>query len=328
MSSASPPIRSPAKAIASSRDEANFGGAAGGAGEGDSVARIGAALASVSRRATPFAGAEKSPVEAEVSLAAPDAAATYPIHVVAQKAWLQPVSPAFSPGLNRLAAADRAALEAPRAGKSAAPESRAEAAAANVPEAAPAARAEAAPLPSNAVAFSGGAAFFVDEDSAVAALAAKKPTVAPENASALPQAAAPRRDLEITLAPKDLGGLAVRIKSAGDRLELAFVADKGETARMISDKSATLESQLHGAGLGLGGIEIDAASRTDLGALGAPLASAGATANGAPADPRENSQSAPQRQEFSGRGRQDQSHETGEKSGEPLASSGNRGLYL
>ena len=46
------------------------------------------------------------------------------------------------------------------------------------------------------------------------------------------------------------------MKSAGDRLELAFVADRGETARLISDKSAALTSQLHDAGIGLGGIDI------------------------------------------------------------------------
>jgi hypothetical protein len=97
---------------------------------------------------------------------------------------------------------------------------------------------------------------------------------------------------------------------------------------MISDKSATLESQLHDAGLGLGGIDINAATRAEPGAPAILPASAGATANDAPANPRGNSQNAPQRQEFSDRGRQDQSHETGEKTGEPRVSSGHRGLYL
>ncbi len=78
----------------------------------------------------------------------------------------------------------------------------------------------------------------------------------------LPSAPTPavRRDLEITLTPQDLGGLQVKLKSSGDRLELSFVADRGETARMISDKSAALESQLHDAGIGLGGVAISSSA--------------------------------------------------------------------
>ena len=181
------------------------------------------------------------------------------------------------------------------------------------------------PAASAGFAFAGGPASRTSDDSDSATPAVQKPDAAPAPPSAAPLAT-PRRDLEITLAPKDLGGLTVRMKSAGDRLEIAFVADKGETARMISDKSATLESQLHGAGLGLGGIDINAASRMEAGAAGTPQASAGA--HNAPADPRENAQDAPQRQDSSGRGRQDKSHETGDKTSEPRASNGDRGLYL
>ncbi len=53
-------------------------------------------------------------------------------------------------------------------------------------------------------------------------------------------------------------------------LELAFVADRGETARLISDKSAALTSQLHGAGIGLGGIDITSAPSGQAGSGDAP----------------------------------------------------------
>ncbi len=128
--------------------------------------------------------------------------------------------------------------------------------------------------------------------------------------------------------PKELGGLAVRMKSAGDRLEIAFVADKGETARMISDKSATLESQLQGAGIGLGGIDISTAAKQPANATGLPSATGGGSANGAGSDPRGNSDSTPQRQDPAGRNRQDQSHETVQKAGDQRAIGGGHGLYL
>jgi hypothetical protein len=317
----------PEKASVSGQTGAEASASVAGATEADSVARIGAALASVSRRATAPGGVETSAAQADVPLAASDAAATSSIHVVARQTWLPPVRPAFSPGLNRQAAADRATLEAPRASRASAAEASAPESSATVAADAPAAVADTESSSSPGFASSAGPVVLANDDSDSATRAVeKKPAAAPETPSAAPLAATPRRDLEITLAPKDLGGLAVRMKSAGDRLEIAFVADKGETARMISDKSATLESQLHGAGLGLGGIDINAAARMEAGAAGTPLASAGA--QNAPADPRENAQNAPPRQDFSGRGRQDQSHETDEKTGEPRASNGDRGLYL
>jgi flagellar hook-length control protein FliK len=292
------------------------------------VARIGAALASASRRATASVGAEKSATQADMPLAASDAGATSPVHVVARQTWLQPVSPAFSPDLNRQAAADRAALDAPRAAHASAAEPGVPEAPAAVADAAPTAGAKTEPEASAGFAFSGGPAVLAHDDSDSAPPSTRKLAAAPAAPSAASLAAAPRRDLEITLAPKDLGGLAVRMKSAGDRLEIAFVAEKGETARMISDNSATLASQLHGAGLGLGGIDINAASRMEAGAAATPPASAGASVPGGSADSRENAQNAPHRQDSSGRGRQDQSHETSEKTSEPRASNGDRGLYL
>ena len=73
----------------------------------------------------------------------------------------------------------------------------------------------------------------------------------------------------------------MKMKSAGNRLEIAFVADKGETARMISDKSATLESQLQGAGIGLGGIDISSSSGQAAGGSEWTSSTGGASANGA-----------------------------------------------
>jgi flagellar hook-length control protein FliK len=142
-------------------------------------------------------------------------------------------------------------------------------------------------------------------------------------------AAAPRRDLEITLAPKDLGGLAVRLKSAGDRLDISVVAEKGETARMISDRSANLASQLQGAGIGLGGIDIMAAAKQVSNASDLPASSnPGASAGGSNADAGGNSQAASQGRDPSGRDRQDQGHDQSDKTGDPRLSSGDRGLYL
>jgi flagellar hook-length control protein FliK len=320
------PQAAPEKASVAGQTGDEASASAAGAADVDSVARIGAALASVSRRATATGGVETSAAQADIPLAASDAAATSPIHVVARQTWLPPVSPAFSPGLNRQAVDDRATLEAPRATRASAGETSVAESSATVAADAPAAVADTESSPPPGFAVSAGVVVLVNDDSDSATPAVKKPAAAQETSSAAPLAAPPRRDLEITLAPKDLGGLAVRMKSAGDRLEIAFVADKGETARMISDKSATLESQLHGAGLGLGGIDINAASRMEAGAAGTPPASAGA--QNAPADPRENAHNAPPRQDFSGRGRQDQSHETSEKTSEPRASNGDRGLYL
>ncbi len=76
----------------------------------DAVARIGAALAPRGAQ-----GAASDPgLAAKFSEEASEGTTTS-VHVVAQQTWLQPVSPIFSPGLRRQAAADRAALETPQA---------------------------------------------------------------------------------------------------------------------------------------------------------------------------------------------------------------------
>ena len=312
----------------------------------DPVARIGAALASArspgafsgatskaAAKATP-AGAPATAPDADVALATPEEGVTTPVqyvttsvHVVAQQTWLQPVSAAYSPGLSRVAAADRDALDAlaaparsapaePTAAK-AAPDARLlDARLADAPSpdgASPAALSTALPTPAGAAPSRATIA-----SAAAPASGAAAPGPAPTGLSATP-----RRDLEITLEPKDLGGLAVRMKSAGDRLEIAFVADKGETARMIADKSGLLESQLHGAGVGLGGIDISASSA---GAGGDP---AGAGAGRQPSSSPSGGQAGetPQQQGAPGRNRQEKNHDASEKTGE-LRPGADRGLYL
>ncbi|MGO9428799.1 flagellar hook-length control protein FliK [Rhodoblastus sp.] len=304
---ASPPP--PVRAAASRSDGAASDVPTGSATERESVARIGAALASTNWPASAPGVSEESSDDPEIHLAGPPAKTA--VHVVAQKTWLQPVSHVLIPGLN----CDRAAAESPHAAAMGAE------AGAPPPSQTPAAMSPApASLPDL-----GETVIDPSEESSSAPTAA----AAPENASAIPHAAAPRRDLEITLAPKDLGGLAVRMKSAGDRLEIAFVAERGETARMISDKSAALQSQLQGAGLGLGGIEIAAASRSESDAAGWTPSNGGASADGAEADPRENSQTAPQGQEFAGRNRQDKGHDGNQRTSEPRVPGGGAGgLYL
>ncbi len=112
------------------------------------------------------------------------------------------------------------------------------------------------------------------------------------------------------------------MKSAGDRLELAFVADRGETARLISDKSAALTSQLHDAGIGLGGIDISSAT-SGQGASGDAPTGGGRQPNPSGGD----SNPAPQRQQTSGRDRQDGDNEIDDQTGD-APSRGQRGFYL
>jgi flagellar hook-length control protein FliK len=250
------------------------------------------------------------------------------IHVVAQQTWLQPFSPVFSPGLSRQAAADRAVLERPQAagGKTEESDGANTADSADGKDAAavetdsqlpPVSAPEKTPqTPFASVLSSGGANLAPGrgELSKPAAAAAAASTSDDTQRSLM---AAPRRDLEITLAPKELGGLEVRMKSAGDRLELAFVADRGETARLISDKSAALTSQLHDAGIGLGGIDISSAASGPGGSGDAPPAG----------KPSADSHPAPQRQNSSGRDRQDRENETDDQTGDARPR-GERGFYL
>jgi hypothetical protein len=115
------------------------------------------------------------------------------------------------------------------------------------------------------------------------------------------------------------------MKSAGDRLEIAFVADKGETARMISDKSATLESQLQGAGIGLGGIDISSAA-SQAGGPEWTSSTGGAASNGAGAG--DDSQSAAQKQDRAGQNRQDQTNDQSDATQDARPQGNGRGLYL
>ncbi len=118
--------------IAASRPTQSAGAGQAAAGEAsaqDAVALIGAALASASGRAEPPATrtssvASKSGAGADIPLATADEGPQVSaVHVVAQETWLQPVSPTFSPGLNRLAAADRSTIEGTWTGQNAAKES-------------------------------------------------------------------------------------------------------------------------------------------------------------------------------------------------------------
>jgi hypothetical protein len=169
--------------------------------------------------------------------------------------------------------------------------------------------------------------------------AASPAAASPAAASAAP---APRRDLEVTLSPQDLGGLALRLKSVGDRLELAFVADKGDTARMIDDRRATLESQLRDAGLGLGGVAISVAARAEGGAGqnadgagqgGTGQSGSGQGASGAPRNEQGSGQgqereATSQRQDYFGRDRQDGSDDSNDNANEARGRRSDRGLYL
>ena len=313
--------------------------ATGPATDQDAVARIGAALAP---RGAQGAGGTQKPAACDpglkMAMLSEEASegTTTSVHVITQQTWLQPVSPVFSPGLRRQAAADRAALETPQVagGKSEVQaggktESTArgkievdgkDAPAAATKSAAPSAdpALEKAPqAPSSIPCSPGGGSLVSDRSEAAKPAAAAPPSDEPRPGLA----ATPRKNLEITLAPRELGGLEVRMKSAGDRLELAFVADRGETARLISDKSAALTSQLQDAGIGLGGIDINSA------ASGQGASGEAPTGGGRPPNPSGGDNPAPQREQTSGRDRQDRNNETNDQTGD-ASSRGQRGLYL
>lgn len=158
-----------------------------------------------------------------------------------------------------------------------------------------------------------------------------KTTAAADPAPA-PRAATLRRDLDVTLEPRDLGGLALRLKSVGDRLEIAFVADKGDTAQLIGDGSATLASQLRVAGLGLGGVAISVETKPDVAAN--PAADHAASAGGDPGAGQGSSQGssgqdvAPRRQHNFGDGGQEHRDESTGDGDNARARRGDRGFYL
>ncbi|WP_298356133.1 flagellar hook-length control protein FliK [Rhodoblastus sp.] len=236
-------------------------------------------------------------------------AAPTTVHVVELKSWLPPAAPeAAAPSAGRTSTAPPkaenvttdAAAGAAVATKDAAP------VAAPAP-AAPAPFLPSAPKPKPSIAGAGPAAA----------------APAPE-----PSAPARRRDLEITLVPKDLGGLAVRMKAAGDRLEIAFVADKCDTARLIDDKSAGLASQLRGAGLGLGGLDISVTAKSAV-HLSAGLAANGGASFGAPQSGGNGQQgAAPPRSSALRQSTEDFKDDAGEKASAAGGSNGDDGLYL
>ena len=315
------------------RPESDLG--AGGKDGGDSVARIGAALAAAGSRISPSATTDKVSSDSASVTGGSDSSSLTAVHVVAQGTWHQPVSPLFSPGLNRAAAADRAALGALRS-ESKAEDSASPEATASVTAMGGAANLEpqASQLPtSTGVAAFGATTIASNGDRGVQKGAAAPAAAAPETSTANPMAAAPRRDLEITLSPKDLGDLAVRLKSSGDRLDISVMAERGETARMISDRSSSLAGQLQGAGIGLGGIDISAAAKQVPSAADlAGSSNTGASAGGGNANTGGNSQAATQGRDFAGRNTQDQGRETSDrtsdKTSDPRLSGGDRGLYL
>jgi len=324
-----PPTACASLALPSMPAEESDSASSGPSIDKDAVARIGAALAPRGAQ-----GAASDPgLAAKFSEEASEGTTTS-VHVVAQQTWLQPVSPIFSPGLRRQAAADRAALETPQAAGGEVPaggkienRGKVEVTGRDAPDAAtksPGQSGNPAPektpqSPSSAPCSPSGGNFASDRSEAVNPAAA---VASPSDESARGLAAAPRKNLEITLSSRELGGLEVRMKSAGDRLELAFVADRGETARLISDKSAALTSQLHGAGIGLGGVEISAAT-SGQGASGGAPTGGGRQPNPSGGD----SNPAPQRQQTSGRDRQDGDNEIDDQNGD-APSRGQRGFYL
>ncbi|MCW2274977.1 hypothetical protein GJ654_10575 [Rhodoblastus acidophilus] len=296
-----------AQAFASPAPAASLASAPATTSASDSVARIGAALSSAARTRADATPAAQEPE-------------TTSVHVVAQQSWLPPVDPRLSGGAPSHSYSGKNSGSAPgenapnEKGQGAEPLlSFAQAAPANLTTAAP---------PSSA---SGAGPVQASASSASTQL------------RDLPSAPTPavRRDLEITLTPQDLGGLQVKLKSSGDRLELSFVADRGETARMISDKSAALESQLHDAGIGLGGVAISSSAAgmsgdaPSGGAQGGqePSAQTSGSSFGA-AGGQEEPETTRQRRNFSGREPQDSTNEPSEVSRDARGSVGARGLYL
>lgn len=281
----------------------------------DAVARIGAALAGIAAApAVQVSPDANEKTERDPSLGE---GAMVSVHVVAQKTWLPPVSPTPSIDPRRLSSPDAAAPQAPRATAEKFAETETKAALAgearDTPVTAPPADARPGGLSGLATATPASSHAPLVEDGAKPADASAATAAHPSVPSA--SAPAPRRDLEITMAPKDLGGLEVRMKSAGDRLELAFVTERDETARMIADRSGALASHLHGAGLGLGGVEISSAASSGQG--GGDAASSSGSGSDQP----------PQSRTPSGRNRQERSDGAHDQTSDPR-DRGDRGLFL
>jgi hypothetical protein len=287
----------------------------------DAVARIGAALSAPIMAPVASKKTESAPV-------AEDSDKTMPVHVVSQQSWLPPVE-TLRTGGDRSSAGETVGRNSEKTAE------------AKAPDAAP----QTAPEALSPVSL-------VETAQAAALPSARSSSVAgtPSHPNAMPGASQPRdsvslptptvrRDLEITLTQQDLGDLSVKMKSAGDRLELSFVSDRGETARMISDKSSALESQLNGAGLGLGGVTISSAAAGGAnanananadsnagGGAGQGASSGGAFSGASGGQTQANADTTQQRQ--SGRPRQDERHEPGDTIRDSARTAGDRGLYL
>jgi len=318
---AAPPVSAAPTRSADAGDPAASSAASSATAE--AVARIGAALTAPAQpRANQPAVVEREPQ-------------TVSVHVVSQQSWLPPVDPNLSGGSQ------------PQ------PQSFGESGAQSQKSSDGAVKGEATDLEAPAPAWSQPASLssFAALTSGFGASAAASATstgihgaeatgAAASARQDLPAAPAPtlRRDLEITMTPQDLGGLQVKLKSAGDRLELAFVADRGETARMISDKTAALETQLTGAGLGLGGVAISASAAGDM--SGAQTGGQGGQGSHTPSQAfgsaqgqnggqsGGDSESTRQGRNSAGRERQDERNERGDVSRDARGPSGDRGLYL
>ncbi len=118
------------------------------------------------------------------------------------------------------------------------------------------------------------------------------------------------------------------MKSAGDRLEIVFVADRGDTARLIDDKSAGLATQLRSAGLGLGGLDISVAARS-ADNLSAGLATNGGASFGAPQNGEGGQQGAARpRSGAIGQSQENFTDEASERANNPGGSASDGGLYL
>ena len=290
------------------------GGARGAAKSDAGTARLG--VCAVSRPAAPTAASAASEASADMPAVATDAeGASTQVHVVDLKSWLPPAAPeesgASAEYFRTTTATAQLASKGPASPAPAPP-------APPAPSAANQPRAEASPVLSSALPLQSVAAKTAQIGAAALAAPSPAPTANPS---------APRRDLEITLEPQSLGGIAVRMKSAGDRLEIAFVADKGETARMIDDKSASLASQLRDAGLGLGGVDISVAAKPSEN-LSVGLATGGGSSFGAAHSGEGGHQGAARPRSGPMEQGKEGADDAGERAKTPLGFHGDGGLYL
>jgi chemotaxis protein MotD len=139
---------------------------------------------------------------------------------------------------------------------------------------------------------------------------------------------APRRDIEVTLQPNELGGVSLRMKSVGDRLELTIVAEKGDTARMIDERRTRLESQLRDAGLGSGGVDISVAVKPNGGIAANAPAAGGSSSDISTGGGRADDQARPSRQAPPERNLETASDDSSEMARDAQRLRADRDLYL